>query len=462
MWGCPRNSRKAAGPDGISSPTLKHCSEQLAPVFTEIFNSSLEQSVVPLCFKRSTIIPVPKKATVASLNDYRPVALTSVVMKIFERLVLKHIQSITTDQLDSLQFAYQANRSVDDAVALAVHFALQHLESPNSYVRLLFVDYSSAFNTIVPQRLFDKLLGLDLSPSICHWLLDFLLQRPQAVKISDLTSQTLTLNTGAPQGCVLSPLLYCLYTNDCVSQHEAVQLVKFADDTTVEGAISNGNESHYRQEVDRLVSWCSDNSLELNTTKTQEMIVDLRRNPTPKDPLMIGGQAIEMVDCFKFLGTIISSDLGWGGNIDSIHKRAQQRLYFLRQLKKFGLSREIMLAFYRAVVESVLTSSICVWFRGATQAHRDKLERVVRTAGRIIGCDLPTLASIYTQRTVRKSRKIVADPSHPARSLFQSLPSGRRFRSFKTRTCRFQNSFFPQAVSELNSAQNHSGQLRRR
>ena len=229
----------------------------------------------------------------------------------------------------------------------------------------------------------------------------------------------------------------------------------------MEGAIADGDESAYRQEVDCLVSWCRDNSLELNTSKTKEMIVDFRRNPAPIDPLFIDGQAIERVDTFKFLGSHISSDLSWDNNTDSIIKRAQQRLYFLRQLKKFGLSKDILRQFYRAVVESVLTFSITVWFNSATKQQRDRLESVVRTAGKIVGSDLPTLESIYTKRIASRAWKIAADSSHPGCSLFESLPSGRRYRSIRTRTCRFQSSFFPQAISALNLKAPASGRPRR-
>ncbi|XP_062852418.1 GDNF family receptor alpha-like [Trichomycterus rosablanca] len=121
--------RKAPGPDGISPSTLKHCSNQLAPTFTHIFNRSLELNCsLPSCFKTSTIIPVPKKTNISGLNDYRPVALTSVVMKVFERLILAYLKTITNSLLDPLQFAYRANRSVDDAVNVALHFMLQHLD----------------------------------------------------------------------------------------------------------------------------------------------------------------------------------------------------------------------------------------------------------------------------------------------------------------------------------------------
>ena len=86
-----QNPRKAAGPDSVSPSILKHCADQLSPVFTDIFNTSLETCHVPACFKTSTIIPVPKKTKITGLSDYRPVALPSVVMKAFQRLVLFHL-----------------------------------------------------------------------------------------------------------------------------------------------------------------------------------------------------------------------------------------------------------------------------------------------------------------------------------------------------------------------------------
>ena len=93
------NPRKAAGPDGIPSRALRACADQLACVFTDIFNQSLYQSAVPTCFKRATIVPVPKKAKVTELNDYRPVALNSVIMKCYERLFKDHNTSTITPYL---------------------------------------------------------------------------------------------------------------------------------------------------------------------------------------------------------------------------------------------------------------------------------------------------------------------------------------------------------------------------
>ncbi len=104
------------------------------------------------------------------------------------------------------------NRSTDDAIAFTLHTALSHLENKNTYVRMLFVDYSSAFNTIVPATLVAKPQTLGLNRSLCSWILDFLTGRSQVVRMGNNTSSPLILNTGASQGCVLSPLLYSLYT----------------------------------------------------------------------------------------------------------------------------------------------------------------------------------------------------------------------------------------------------------
>ena len=173
------NERKAAGPGKIRPRLLKVCSSQLAPVFTSIFNWSLEICRVPLNYKLSTIIPVPKKSSPVVLNDFRPVALTSVIMKCFEYIFLKFVNTLLPSDIDIFQFAYTENRSVEDAISINVHEILEHLETNKSYARILFIDYSSAFNTIIPQKLYSKLINdLNFPIDIGNWILDFLLKRP--------------------------------------------------------------------------------------------------------------------------------------------------------------------------------------------------------------------------------------------------------------------------------------------
>ncbi len=137
---------------------------------------------------------------------------------------------------------------------------------------------------------------------------------------------------------------------------------KFADDTTVIGLIKDGDESAYRQEVEQLDVWCSLNNLELNTLKTVEMIVDFRRKPPALPPLTITDSTVAAVESFRFMVTTM--DLKWDNHIDSIAKKAQQRLYFLRQLRKFTLPQELLKQFYSAInrVCPMFFYNCLVWF----------------------------------------------------------------------------------------------------
>ncbi len=319
------NARKSPGPDNIPGHVLRDCAVELTDVFTAIFNISLSQAVVPTCVKATTIIPVPKKSSPSCFNDYRPVALTPILMKCFERLVMQHIKSVLPPSLDPFQFAYRSNRSTDDAIATALHPALTHLDKTDTYVRLLFIDFSSAFNTIIPQQLIHKLVQLGLNTSLCNWLLDFLTGRPQAVRVGSNTSSTITLNTGAPQGCVLSPLLFTLLTHSLTSN----LFIKFADDTTVVGLINNRDETNYRSEVSHLAGWCSDNNLSLNVWRRRRRLSLTSGECTLHAPLTINGATVERVSSTKFLGVHITEGLSWTNNTAALAKKSQQRLLFI-------------------------------------------------------------------------------------------------------------------------------------
>ncbi|KAK3506172.1 hypothetical protein QTP70_014844 [Hemibagrus guttatus] len=345
---CRVNPRNSAGPDNIPGRVLRECAEQLADVFTDIFNISLSSTVVPTCLKTTTIVPVPKKSRVSCLNDYHPVATQLL------------------PSLDPLQFAYRPNRFTDNAITITLHLSITHLDNKETYVRMLFIDFSSAFNTIIPQHLIEKLSLLGLNTSLCNWILDFLTGRPQSVRIGNSFSSTTTLSTGAPEGCVLSPLLFTLLTHDCAAMHSSNHITKFDDDMTVVGLISKTDKSAYREEVQYLTAWCKANSLSLNVDKTKEMVVDFRRAQSDHSPLFIDGSPVEIVNSTKFLGVHLAENFTWALNTTSISKKAQQHLYFLRRLRKAHLPPPILTMFYRGTIESILSSCITAWFGNCT------------------------------------------------------------------------------------------------
>ena len=131
-------------------------------------------------------------------------------------------------------------------------------------------------------------------------------------------SAMLILNTGSPQGCVLSPLLYSLFTNDCVAKHNSDTIIKFADDN---------NEAAYREEVRELAVWCQDKNLSLNVRKTKELIVDYRKRRTEHSPILIDWAVVEQVDSFNILVVHITNKLTWSNHIKTVEKRARQNLF---------------------------------------------------------------------------------------------------------------------------------------
>ncbi len=132
----------------------------------------------------------------------------------------------------------------------------------------------------------------------------------------------------------------------CVQTHSSNVIVKFADDTTVIGLITDNDETAYREEVSTLTKWCQVNHLSLNIDKTKELVVDFRRQSREHTPITIDKTPEERVSSFKFLCVHITEDLTWSAHTDAVLKKAHQRLFFLRWLRKFGLSPSILRSFY--------------------------------------------------------------------------------------------------------------------
>ncbi len=292
----------------------------------------------------------------------------------------------------------------------------------------------------------NKLSTLGVPPTLCDWILDFWTGRPQSVRLGNNTPRTITVNRGNPQGC--DPMLYTLFTQDCVASQHNTSIMKFADDIMVIGLISGGNESTHRREVAGLVKWCQDNSLSLNISKTKEMIRDPQKKRGQHSPLHIRETELERVATLQYLGINISEDLTWTNNITDLVVKARQHLYFLRRLRRFGMTTTILSNFYRCSTESILSYSITVWFGNSTAWNHKALWWVVKTAQKITGTVLPALENIYESRALRRARNIIKYTTQPQHKLFKLLPSGSPYMNAAAKTRRL-TAFFPPKPSGL-------------
>jgi hypothetical protein len=137
-----------------------------------------------------------------------------------------------------------------------------------------------------------------------------------------------------------------------MARHNSNTIIKFADDTTVVGLITDNNETAYREEVRDLAVWCQNNNLSLNMIKTKEMIVDYRKRSNKHTPILINGAVVVQVESFKFLGVHFTNKLSRSKHTKTVVKRARQSLFPIRRLKRFGMGSQILKKFYSCTIES--------------------------------------------------------------------------------------------------------------
>eukprot|EP00061_Rhincodon_typus_P002227 g16944.t1 len=144
-----------------------------------------------------------------------------------------------------------------------------------------------------------------------------------------------------------------------------------------------------------------ENNLSLNVIKAKELIINFRKKGGKHTPIYINGTEVERVNSTKFLGVMITDNLSWTSHVDAIVKKAQQRLFFLRLLRKFDASIRSLTNFYRCTIESILSGCTTAWYGNCSAQDCKKLQKVVHTAQTIMEANLPSMDSIYTARCRR-------------------------------------------------------------
>lgn len=446
---------KAPGPDRLSGKLIKYCHTSLLNIIHKIFEMSITTCTFPAKWKIGEIVPIAKKNLPKCDNDLRPVTLTDILSKCLERVILSILLRHVEHKLDPLQFAYVKSRSTNDAIATTMHRVIKHLdENPSNTARVLFIDYSSAFNTIQPHLMIEKLGAMDVPKYLQLWILDFLTNRVQYVRTHQETSSCIILNTGAPQGCVLSPVLFVLYTNDLRWNSHSTFMTKYADDTIIAGLVTNDNDSEYMECIDFTAKWCKNNYLDLNVSKTKEIRWDFRRNSKPqKQAVVINGTDVDKVDTYKYLGLTLDSKFTFAEHVHNQCVKANRKMYFVRSLAKVGVKPDILSLFFNTIVTpSLLYASVAYYGLLSKQLLNDleKYQRICKRLSQGGKVNLDDIQETYTNNVIKLANQIKKDPSHPLFNMYELLPSGRRHRMPRVRTNRFINTFIPTSIKLLN------------
>jgi hypothetical protein len=435
--------RKSAGVDSYPSWVLRSCSELLAEPVANLFSRCFKDCIFPDCYKRATIIPIPKPGS----SDFRPISLLPHLSKLMEKFALSKWLSPTLKSLDSSQFAFTGaiGNGTSSALTLISDTILRHLDQRPGASRVLLIDFAKAFDKASHSVILQRMCELNIPLDCVRWTISFLTDRHQRVILNDSISSWAEVISGVPQGSVLGPSLFALLISSLKPLYRTSRMVKYADDITLIHNFYSNDEDHLSDEWMHIQNWALSNSLPINFLKTKVLNVSTNKSLLLPPLFCCDGTLVEAVDTTRLLGITFSSDLKWNGHIELAVKKANRAVFPIIVLKRSGAPPKSLWRLYFSLVRSILTYGCSVTCNMPSYLLH-QLEKIEHRVSHIIGTDCPTpLWSFIEVINTRFANTIKAKTSHPLHHIFQRcLRSGRSHSQFMkqpTRTTRFKNSF---------------------
>ena len=426
------NPAKANGPDGIPSWVLKENADLLADPVKEILNFSYRDSYLPQSWKEADIVPLPKQKPVKDVKKHlRPISLISVVSKVAEDFVVENfVKPAVLTKIGRNLLGTIPKSSTTHALISMVHKWKKQTDGSGSMVRVVLFYFKKAFDLIDHGILVDKLTTFEIPKRIIGWIVNFLKDRKQRVKLSqDCYSEWDLVPAGVPQGTKLGPWLFAIMINDL--EVADIDLCKYVDDTTISETVLKHEASSVQSQVDEFTRKSTANKFQLNEEKCKELQITFARPGRTFTPVYVNNKPIEVVPSAKILGIRITNDLKWNTHISEIVKKVSTTLFFLCQLKRTKICTKDLLTFYLTCVRPVMEYACPVFHDSLPNYLCEDLEKLQKRALHIIFPTLPYaealveagVDSLFNRRqilTTKLFNDIVNDESH---KLYQLLPS---------------------------------------
>ena len=463
-------SNKAPGPDFLPNWILNNFSMEISEPVTIIFNASIKQAHVPMQWREANDVPVPKTSPVMVIStDLRPISLTATLSKVLESFIFQWIMDTITSQLDPKQFGSLKGSSTVDALISMSHCWYSNTDGNGETVRVFLLDFSKAFDRINHKILIKKMHLLNIDKSLINWVIDFLIQRRQRVKLGSAFSDWSLVNGGVPQGTILGPLLFLIMVNDLAIIHEGRW--KYVDDTSLSETIGKRRLGNLQSVINDIDQWCAENNVMLNQSKCKELIISFSKDVPNLRPLFIKDRCISPVPSAKVLGLYFSSDLSWNVHVEHIVCKASKRLFFLRVLKRSGLGLSSLIQVYTTCIRPVLEYACQVWNFNSPDYLKEEIERIQKRALRIIRLNLSFRKALETseipllsQRRNDLCKSYFKKLLNPGIKLNELIPNKRKdLRTYELRnnqhinlinckTTRFRNTFIPSNIEVYNDS----------
>ena len=332
-------------------------------------------------------IPKPGKDSYDSANAFRPISLTSFVMKTMEKILDRNIRDevLSTAPLHLKQFAYQQGKSTDSALQTLVKMIKDSFEK-KEILLCNFVDIEGAFNKVSFESVQLELIERNVDEASIKWITSMLRCRSTISKIGSTETKVLSTK-GFPQGGILSPLLWSLIADSFLKQmvQERAEVIGFADDFVVciKGKFGSVVSDRMQQVNRSMETWCNSKGLNINASKTTLVAFTKQRlERTRLRSLRLFGELVAIVNEVKYLGLILDSKLTWNSHLDYVVQKATNSLWMCRSMigNTWSPSPKMALWMYKAIVRPMISYGASVWWsktlETTTQNKLNKLQRL--------------------------------------------------------------------------------------
>ena len=379
--------------DPFPTGLVKSCKDFLTPIIMQIVNKSLSTGEFPQVFKNALVTPLLKKRTLDEdvLNNYRPVSNLAFISKITEKVVASRLNHhlMVNNLQEPFQSAYRMNHSTETAMLRVQNDIIRAL-GDNKVVLLVLIDLSAAFDTVNHKRLLNTLHAIGITGKALGWFTSYLQNRSQTITISGKQSRSRQLECGVPQGSVLGPILFNVYTAalGLLLRQEKTNYSMYADDTDLYLIFKPSELTENVAEMERTAGlvrrWMAANELKMNDAKTEVMLITPRRMATKIEcpTLVIGDHAVATSPFVRNLGIILDSVAAMERQINAVCKTSHMHLYNISKIRCY-LDKQSLACVIHAFVTCRLdygNALLC----GYPGTQIQKLQRVQNVAARLI------------------------------------------------------------------------------
>ena len=405
---------KATVPGDLPAKLIKQFAAYLAEPLTDIFNTGLRKGEYPQIYKFEVCTPVPKVHPPQSTSQLRNISGLLTFDKIFEKLISQLIISDMEEKLDPAQFGNQKGVSIQHYLIQMLHRILSVLDNNSKgdtfAVIASLIDWNNAFPRQCPKLGIESFIKNGVRPSLIPVLMNYFQDRKMSVKWHGCRSVPKNIKGGGPQGATLGLLEYLSQSNNSSDCVDVKDRFKFVDDLSIleiVNLLTVGISSfNIRQQVpadipthnqfipaqnlqsqdwlDQINEWTVAQKMIINEKKTKTMIFNFTDKYQFTTRLKLKDKNVEVIQSTRLLGTVLSDDLKWDINTSQIVRKANARMELLRKVASFGTPTEDLKTVYILFVRSILEQSATVWHSSLTEENVNDLERVQKSAIKII------------------------------------------------------------------------------